>query len=193
MMRSVGFYDWAWNPVEGCLHGCDYCYASKDFHEKGKPFTPKFYEERLIEPSLVGPAKIFVTHYTDLMGDFIPKEWVEAIINECKSLPKSEFIFITKNPINYFKYDWPANCVLGVTIESPEQWNGAHIMKGLPTRQMASIEPLLGSFRGYDFSQFELVVVGALMYVGKKPNADWINSIKHDNIFYKPNVRGYLK
>jgi hypothetical protein len=57
---------------------------------------------------------------------------------------------------------------------------------------MISIEPIMGDFTGYDFSQFELVVVGLLFGTMKKVRFD-VNSIKHDNIYYKPNATKYLK
>lgn len=192
MIHSDGFYDYAWNPVEGCLHGCPYCYAKRSFDIRGLDFKPTFYEDRLNEPSQVGPCGIFVTHYTDLMGDFIPLEWVNKILDVCRSLPKHTFIFITKNPISYYKYSWPDNCIIGVTIESPEKFWRSKIIEELNVRKMVSIEPIFGSFDGFDFSQFELVVIGDLMYEKSKTCIEWVNSVNHSNIFYKPNVRKYL-
>jgi len=192
MIKSDGFYDYAWNPVEGCLNNCPYCYAKKDIERAGKSFVPTFYEERLLEPSKVKPCTIFATHYTDLMGDFIPGKWIDAVINECRSLPKHTFIFITKNPIRYYDFKWPENCILGVTIESSDKWHRAKTMEDLPYRKMASVEPIKGGFEDYDFSQFELVVVGALFGAVMKTKGKWVNSIKHPNIHYKANVRQYL-
>ena len=74
MIKSAGFYDYAWNPVTGCLHGCPYCYAARDYKRWGMSFEPTLHEDRLSEPYKVRASRIFVTHYTDLMGDFIPTE-----------------------------------------------------------------------------------------------------------------------
>jgi len=57
---------------------------------------------------------------------------------------------------------------------------------------MASIEPIKGSFEGLDLSQFELVVVGGMIGKGKTKE-EWVNSVKHKNIYYKPNIRQLLK
>ena len=80
MLKNDGFYDYAWSPVEGCLHGCEYCYARKKLKGTKNGFEPTFYEDRLTQPMRVKPCKIFASYYTDLMGDFINREWVEKII-----------------------------------------------------------------------------------------------------------------
>ena len=192
-MKSDGFYDYAWNPIEGCLNGCPYCYARHDFERLGKSFEPVFYEDRLKEPAKVKPCRIFTDHYTDIMGEFIPESWINQIITVCRSLPLHTFIFITKNPIRYYKFQWPDNCILGVTIESPYKWARAKILEESTSRKMASIEPILGDFTGYDFSQFELVVIGGMMNAKVSTKSKWVNSIIHPNIHYKANIRSLLK
>src|SRR5450759_1289765 len=54
--EGISWADWSWNPVTGCLHGCNYCYAreiatskrSRDTYPVG--FTPLFHPERLDAP-----------------------------------------------------------------------------------------------------------------------------------------------
>jgi protein gp37 len=183
MIRSGGWYRWAWDPIEGCKNGCWYCYANKELSRKGKDFTvPQFFEERLIEPSQVKPSIIFVNHWADIMGEWVPTLWIQKVINVSKSLPEHLFIFMTKNPKRYYEFDFPDNCVLSVTIEGPEQYWRAEVMKGIKNRKLASIEPCLGDFTGYDFSQFEAVVIGPLM--GTKDRSNF-KTVDHYNIFKK--------
>ena len=33
---KIEFCDYTWNPVSGCLHGCEYCYAKKFVHRFGQ-------------------------------------------------------------------------------------------------------------------------------------------------------------
>ena len=193
MMKSNGFYDYAWNPVEGCLHDCKYCYAKRDLERRGKSFNPIFYPDRLEEPLQIRSKKrIFVTHYCDLFGEWVPRSWVTSILDVIKG-SIHDYIFITKNPIRYYEYEFTSNCVLGVTVESPAKWLRVKIMDELNVRKMVSIEPLQGSFNGYDFTQFELVVIGGMIGAVNNIKSEWVNSIKHGNIYYKPNIRRYLK
>lgn len=78
---QIEYVDYTWNPITGCLHGCDYCYARKMangrvkniylanrqvalrgiLHEENPaeivaaarkdPFYPRFWEKRLNEPA----------------------------------------------------------------------------------------------------------------------------------------------
>ncbi len=53
---------WTWNPVTGCEHGCEYCYARDIAEPPGKPtsdafpygFKPAIREERLTAPKDMG-------------------------------------------------------------------------------------------------------------------------------------------
>jgi hypothetical protein len=49
---NIGWARWSWNPVTGCLHNCDYCYA-RDIAERFYPqkFEPTFFPERLDAPA----------------------------------------------------------------------------------------------------------------------------------------------
>jgi protein gp37 len=180
MIRSAGFYRWAWDPIEGCKNGCEYCYAAKEVDEFT---TPKFFEERLQEPTKVKPSRIFVNHLSDIMGKWVDREWIEKVIEVCRSLPKHEFLFMTKNPERYKEFEFSDNCILGVTIEKPQYWYRAEMMSSLNSRKMVSIEPIQGSFKGYDFKQFEFVVVGSL--INGKVREDLYRTINHWKVYYK--------
>ena len=49
--EGISWAEWSWNPVTGCLHGCDYCYAREIAHKRAGSrryypagFTPLFHE-----------------------------------------------------------------------------------------------------------------------------------------------------
>lgn len=124
--------DWAdstWNPVTGCLHGCEYCYArgianrfgwgadEPDINERvlyeipvfdGKKqpypfdFAPTFHQYRLGEPAAwTKPRTIFVCSMADLFGDWVPDEWIREVFEACEAAPQHRYLFLTKNPGRY--------------------------------------------------------------------------------------------
>ena len=126
--------DWAdstWNPVTGCLHGCEYCYAKaianrfgwhanepdineRILHEipvfdgKKQPypfdFAPTFHQYRLGEPAAwTKPRTIFVCSMADLFGDWAPDEWIKRVFEACEAAPKHRYLFLTKNPARYIE------------------------------------------------------------------------------------------
>lgn len=127
--------DWAdstWNPVTGCLHGCNYCYARrmakrfgmattdgdchiysgdvKDYdnavHSGPYPygFAPTFHRYRLNEPSqMKKPQNIFVCSMADLFGEWVPDEWIREVFKACEAAPQHRYLFLTKNPKRYEK------------------------------------------------------------------------------------------
>lgn len=124
--------DWAdstWNPVTGCLHGCEYCYARRiaerfggylmpifvDYPILREPyiingrknpypfdFTPTFHRYKLDEPKRwAKPRTIFVCSMADLFGEWVPDEWIQAVFEACAEAPRHRYLFLTKNPGRY--------------------------------------------------------------------------------------------
>ncbi|MBR3740585.1 MAG: DUF5131 family protein [Clostridia bacterium] len=124
--------DWAdstWNPITGCLHGCEYCYARKiaerfggyqmpifvDYPILREPyiingrknpypfdFTPTFHRYKLDEPKRwAKPRTIFVCSMADLFGAWVPDEWIQAVFDACDAAPQHRYLFLTKNPNRY--------------------------------------------------------------------------------------------
>lgn len=49
---KIDWCDASWNPVTGCLHGCEYCYARRMAERFGLPYAPK-----LGDPGMEGAKK----------------------------------------------------------------------------------------------------------------------------------------
>ena len=138
-----------WNPITGCLNGCDYCYARKlantrlkerylancnvapdDSKFKGDvnskftdPFYPRFWPERLKELSgvLLKPKGIFVCDMSDLFGIGIPEEWTRKVLDQIRFRPRDRFYLLTKQPQNLIKFSpFPDNCFVGQTLTGKE-------------------------------------------------------------------------
>jgi len=198
--------DWPWkplytiNPVVGCKHNCPYCYARRINNRfKWIPdwTKPQFFPDRMVDPALNSPKskKIFIGSMCDLFGAWMPNDWIRHVIDCCVKLPWHEFIFLTKNPKRYHDFEFPRNCWLGATVTNGElqgDWNRIIYLKEAhaPGRRFLSIEPILGSFKDVGFPLIDLIIVGADSTRGaRKADPEWIKSIKHPNIYLKPNVR----
>lgn len=128
--------DWAdatWNPVTGCLHGCEYCYARRiarrfgniscddgQLHIQAKKvksyedavhsgpypfgFSPTFHRNILSVPKhWKKPRNIFVCSMADLFGDWVPDEWIREVFKACEAAPQHRYLFLTKNPERYME------------------------------------------------------------------------------------------
>jgi protein gp37 len=154
---KIDWCDMSWNPVTGCLHGCEYCYAKRiaerfgilenpcfeeDLndptfkaelyvkHDNPYPyiFSPTFHKYRLDEPQKVKKSqRIFVCSMADLFGDWVPDSWIEEVIKACEAAPQHKYLFLTKNPKRYSKL--AANNKL-----PPQHWYG-HTVTGQEQKQ----------------------------------------------------------
>ncbi len=151
MDRSkIDWCDSTWNPVTGCLHGCEYCYArgianrfsgggekwsddnlfvlDKKLYveesEKSEPypygFKPTFHKYRLAEYSEKRGRNIFVCSMADLFGAWVPDEWIEEIFQACIKSPQHNYLFLTKNPERYVKLQKK-----GILLKNKNMWYGA--------------------------------------------------------------------
>lgn len=124
---KIEWCDSTWNPVTGCLYGCEYCYARKianrfkggwnpidycdtyegnplyEVMEIGTPypfgFFPTFHHHRLgIPATQKKPRNIFVCSMADLFGEWVPDKWIEEVFRACEAAPQHRYLFLTKNP-----------------------------------------------------------------------------------------------
>jgi len=121
-----------WNPVTGCLHGCLYCWArmlaerlkrrgSKKYREG---FTPMLHSSTL-KSGPRGAGNIFVCDMGDMWGPWVPRDWIEKVLEKLRQKPEVTPWFFTKNPARYREFldKMPENAVLGVTIETNREYD----------------------------------------------------------------------
>lgn len=122
---KIDWCDSTWNPVTGCLHECEYCYARSIAHRFGgnalcinhvldKPFVankrkqpypfgfvPTFHRYRLNDYIGKKGRNIFVCSMADLFGKWVPGDWKMEVLEACRKAPQHNYLFLTKDPIGY--------------------------------------------------------------------------------------------
>lgn len=160
------------NPVRGCEHDCKWempdghivaCYAKS---QRERLSGPGSFEKLTFHPEMLQaikrqqqPAGIFIDSMSDLFGQHVNREWIDAVIDCIRDCPQHEFFSLTKNPSRFreFTQPWPANWLVGISAPptfmfgrrlTPSQQN-AWLHKGLdflhesPARKRwLSAEPL---------------------------------------------------
>ncbi|MBL6996721.1 DUF5131 family protein [Desulfobacula sp.] len=152
---NIEWAKWSWNPVTGCLHDCQYCYARDIATRFDGHFKPAFHEDRLSAPANttipahrineIGINNIFVCSMADLFGAWVNPEWIEKVINICKEQNHWTYLFLTKNPKRYLDFDFPENCWLGASATNQTQFDEAiNAFKEMETGciKFLSCEPL---------------------------------------------------
>jgi protein gp37 len=146
---GISWAGWSWNPVTGCLHGCDYCYArdiaTSNRFSSAYPvgFTPLFHSERLDAPAnTIIPAKyrdeehqscgdgdcqicayrrVFVCSMADLYGRWVPDEWIEKVHASMLRSPQWQYILLTKFPSRYVGLDLPDGAWVGTSVDEQKR------------------------------------------------------------------------
>lgn len=151
---KIDWTDWTWNPVTGCEHACWYCAAAsmaRRFPEKFQNFQPTFHPDRLKEPlaKKARPgSRIFVTFQGDLLGEWVPKEWIEAVLDTVSNCGDLTFQFLTKNPSRYHQFKWPDNAWLGTSVANVRdaervRWLLTDAVLRMPVKRWISVAPAL--------------------------------------------------
>lgn len=181
---KISWTDFTWNPVRGCKHGCSYCYMIRLVKRGIYDMTPAFNEKaynmgRKQLGNKKDPVKVFVCSAADLLGDWVPKEWIDKVIGVFKENSQHTFQILTKNPTRYNEFEFPSNCWLGTTMDGSEKtlFNGnilltAATKNGNETSKnklFISFEPLLSNITLQDgkinltglLSKMSWIIIGA--------------------------------
>lgn len=177
----VDWAKWTWNPITGCHHGCEYCYA-KDIalSEKMKSvyitgFEPTFHPERLQAPintttkGIYGQKdkNVFVCSMADLFGKWVPLEWIKQVMDAMIANPQWTYLCLTKFPqrlkeINDLYGGFPDHVWVGTSIDNQARVGLAErCFKEINAKvKWLSCEPLIVPLRFEDLTGFNWVVIG---------------------------------
>jgi len=201
--ESIEWARWSWNPISGCLHGCEFCYARDraNLHYtkiKGDKFQPVFYPDRLTAPyktkvpkkkydspvDAIGNKTVFTCSMADLFGDWVPDEWIDAVLNVIRDNPQWNYVLLTKNPERYVGIKFPDNAWAGVTVEKQSRVKRAEnaFSKVNVKVKFLSCEPMMERLTFSDLGVFDWVIIGgaskSTMTEEFKPPREWINHLE---------------
>lgn len=168
---KIDWCDSTWNPVTGCLHGCEYCYAKRIARRfgdsaaecrtirnqyiklKDEPypygFDPTFHKYRLDRPKIWKKGRnIFVCSMADLFGSWVPDSWIEEVFKACEKAPQHNYLFLTKNQKRYIELSkkglLPSKHWYGYSAtKQSDLWEFHHADDCTVKNLFVSIEPIL--------------------------------------------------
>lgn len=173
---NIGWARWSWNPVTGCLHNCDYCYArdiANRFYEQ--KFEPTFLPERLDAPANTKLPRsadpdqdprwrnVFTCSMADLFGKWVPQEWIDAVLERVQQHQEWNFLMLTKFPQRLAEIEWPRNAWVGTSVDRQHRVKVAEKAFANCTAGLKwlSCEPLLEPLHFESLEMFDWVVIGA--------------------------------
>ena len=207
---SIEWCDMSWNPVTGCLHGCEYCYARKraenPYFKKGFPrhFEPMFHPQRLNDTMKMKKRQtIFVVDMGDLFGEWVPNEWIRDVFEACIAAPQHTYLFLTKNPQRYLEIpaeNFHENMWFGTSINGQSDQHRIPILQKLDANTFISFEPLLGRMTDANLDGIGQVIIGAQTKPSKKVTPEmvkpiWDAALSAGNvpIFFKDSMPAWAK
>jgi len=216
---AVDWASWTWNPVTGCLHGCKYCYAREIAYRFTDTypiqFAPLFHHERLDAPINTKPGtgraqdgRVFVCSMADLFGEWVPQNWIDAVLDATLKAPEWEYLFLTKFPQRYRRINLPPKAWFGASVDIQKRVKITE--KAMPELDVAvrwiSVEPMLEPLVFNDLSWCDLVVIGAQSETKQPdgfvpafaPPLEWVVDLIAQAraagvpVYLKPNLSGEL-
>lgn len=203
--EMVDWASWTWNPVTGCWHGCDYCYAREIAHDERmaeaypKQFEPTFHPARLHAPAntsvpkvLTRPAdkNVFTCSMADLFGKWVPDAWIMQVFERVTLHQEWNFLFLTKFPqrlaqVGDLLGGFPPNAWLGCTVDAQARVTTAErAFQQMDARiKWLSVEPMNERLTFKNLEVFDWLVMGgqtASAYNGtpaRQPEWEWVEHL----------------
>jgi protein gp37 len=184
---GIEWAQWSWNPIVGCRHDCPYCYA-RDIAERYPEAFPHGFEPAFRPYMLNAPGKmqvpaeaafdtrfknVFTCSMADLFGRWVPREWIEAVLDTVRANPQWNFLFLTKFPKRMAEFAIPANAWMGTTVDLQARVANAEAAFARLNMDAGirwlSVEPMLEPLKFERLNLFNWVVIGGASRSSKTP------------------------
>lgn len=205
---KIEWSDASWNPIRGvspnrhmCQKispGCDHCYASgMNYRFGGQEYSfGGVGDVRLDEKALrlpltwKEPRRIFVCSMTDLFGEWVPQEWINAMLTVMWQAPQHQFQVLTKRPsvmrdalsdhYRSIQRSPLENVWLGTSIELDRFSWRANVLRDCPAAvRFVSAEPLLGPLPSLSLVGIDWLIAGGESGIRHRPcEADWVRDLR---------------
>lgn len=199
---------WTWNPITGCLHGCQWqmpdgstaqCYAKMVAEKVARTAYPDgfevhaFHPERLQEPlRMKEPAGIFLDSMSDLMGHWVPAHQIQRVLDVCEVASQHVFFLLTKHAPRLTQFRFPPNLWAGVSSPS-DVMHGSSLARRQQEAMLArSLGVLSGTTAAVRWMSFEPLSWDCADLVWRYANAlDWavVGAASHGRTHYPPDER----
>lgn len=202
---AIEWTEATWNPTTGCDRvspGCDHCYAltlskrlkamgNAKYQKDGDPRTsgPGFgvtiHPDALAIPySWKRPRVVFVNSMSDLFHARVPISFIQQVLDVIADTPHHTYQILTKRAHRLARIadqlDWPRNAWMGVSVETPDQYERIHDLAKVPAAvRFLSCEPLLSALPNLPLDSIDWVIAGGESGVHARPvDPEWIRGIR---------------
>lgn len=185
--EGIEWAQWSWNPITGCLEGCEFCYA-RDIANRffRYQFEPTFYPDRLQAPENTKPSgsdhisieNVFLCSMADMWAEWNPPEWLDAILDVCEKNSQWNYLTLTKQILKVEKVigdrDIPQNLWFGATIHEPSRMKKTvEILLRIKEKHgclvWISFEPMYGMMPDVDLTGIDWIVIGGASRTSQTP------------------------
>ena len=208
---GIEWAKWSWNPITGCLHNCEYCYA-RDIADRmfDAKFEPAFYPGRLLCPTNtklpagsktdIGLKNVFVCSMADLFGKWVPTDLIKMVLKAAREAPQWNFLFLTKFPPRLLEFEFPDNAWIGTSVDTQARVKTAEsAFKEVKARvKWLSCEPMMERLTFEHLDRFQWVVLGGSSRSTQtpefRPPREWVTHLWAQSraagckIYEKPNL-----
>lgn len=208
--ENIDWAKWSWNPVTGCKHGCEYCYARDIAKRFYGTFEPKEHLHRLSAPRLTcipkskenepGIRNVFVCSMADLFGQWVPQEWIDKVLNAVRDNTQWNYLFLTKNPDRLTTIEWPDHAWVGTTIDVQSRVDRAEeAFKNVNAKvRFISVEPFQEDLKFKHLDRFNWIIIGSRSRSSGapalQPDPLWVERLVFQAreagcmVYFKPNL-----